>query len=241
MRILLAEDNSTNQKVALLMLERLGWSADVAADGLEVLEALRRQSYDIILMDVQMPGMDGLEAARRIAAEFPPEHRPRIIAMTANALLGDREACLAAGMDDYLSKPIRLEELYAAIARNLPSSTLDPSYLEGLRRLEAATGRELIATVVNGFLAETPRRLARAREALERGDAGAFVFVVHSLKGSSAQLGATRLAALCGEAEAAGREGSVDGLAARLTDIEAEVQRVAPELLDSIDRRSVPA
>jgi signal transduction histidine kinase/ligand-binding sensor domain-containing protein/DNA-binding response OmpR family regulator len=240
-RILLAEDNSTNQKVALLMLERLGWSADVAADGLEVLQALRRQSYDLILMDVQMPGMDGLEAARRIAAEHPPEHRPRIIALTANALLGDREDCLAAGMNDYLSKPIRLEELYAVITRNLPSSALDPAYLEALRRLEEATGRELIATVVNSFLAETPRRLTRAREALERGDAAAFVFAVHSLKGSSAQLGATRLATLCGEAEAAGREGTLDSLAARLTDIEAEVQRVAPELLGSIDRRTVPA
>jgi signal transduction histidine kinase/ligand-binding sensor domain-containing protein/DNA-binding NarL/FixJ family response regulator len=233
-RILLAEDNSTNQKVALLMLERLGWSADVAADGLEVLEALRRQSYDIILMDVQMPGMDGLEAARRIAAEHPPEHRPRIIALTANALAGDREACLAVGMDDYLSKPIRLDELYAAISRNLPSSTFDPSYLESLRRLEAVTGRELIATVVHGFLAETPRRLARAREALERGDTEAFVFAIHSLKGSSAQLGATRLAALCGEAEAVGREGSLEGLTPRLHDIEAEAERVAPELLASI-------
>jgi len=240
-RILLAEDNSTNQKVALLMLERLGWSADVAADGLEVLEALPRQSYDIILMDVQMPGMDGLEAARRIAAEHPPEHRPRMIALTANALAGDREACLAVGMDDYLSKPIRLDELYAAISRNLPSSTLDPSYLESLRRLEAATGREMVATVVNGFLAETPRRLARAREALERGDVEAFVFAVHSLKGSSAQLGATRLAALCGEAEDAGREGSLEGLAPRLRDIDAEAERVATELLASIDRRTIPA
>src|SRR6185369_7092113 len=115
-----------------------------------------RQSYDLILMDVQMPGMDGLEAARRIAAEHPPDRRPRIIALTANALLGDREACLAAGMHDYLSKPIRLEELYAAIARNLPASALDPSYLEALRRLEEVTGRELIATVVNSFLAATP-------------------------------------------------------------------------------------
>jgi len=240
-RILLAEDNSTNQKVALLMLERLGWSADVAADGLEVLQALRRQSYDLILMDVQMPGMDGLEAARRIAAEHPPDRRPRIIALTANALLGDREACLAAGMHDYLSKPIRLEELYAAIARNLPASALDPSYLEALRRLEEVTGRELIATVVNSFLAETPRRLERAREALERGDAAALVFALHSLKGSSAQLGATRLAALCGEAEAAGKEGVLEDFAARLSDIEAEVQRVTPELLGSIDRRTVPA
>jgi signal transduction histidine kinase/ligand-binding sensor domain-containing protein/CheY-like chemotaxis protein len=123
MRILLAEDNSVNQKVGLLLLERLGYRADVAANGLEVLAALRRQSYDLILMDVQMPEMDGLEAARRIRAEPPPGLQPRIVAMTANALRGDREACLAAGMDDYLSKPILLDDLRAAILRTgLPGS-----------------------------------------------------------------------------------------------------------------------
>ncbi len=118
LRILLAEDNSVNQMVGLLLLERLGYRADVAANGLEVLEALRRQTYDVILMDVQMPEMDGLEATRRILAEWPPKTRPRIVAMTANALRGDREACLEAGMDDYLSKPILLEDLRQALLRS---------------------------------------------------------------------------------------------------------------------------
>ena len=117
LRILLAEDNAVNQKLALRLLERLGYRADVAANGLEALEALRRQPYDVVLMDVQMPDMDGLEATRAIHQEWPGERRPRIVAMTANVMKEDREACLAAGMDDYLSKPIRVEELVGALSR----------------------------------------------------------------------------------------------------------------------------
>ncbi len=133
LRILLAEDNSVNQKVALLLLERLGYRADLAANGLEALAALRRQPYDLVLMDVQMPEMDGLEAARRIRAEWPPDARPRIIAMTANALRGDREACLEAGMDDYLSKPILLDDLRQVLLR--------PSLLSRDDRRDASSTR----------------------------------------------------------------------------------------------------
>jgi len=117
LRILVAEDNVINQKVALLLLERLGYAADVAADGEETLAALRRQRYDVILMDVQMPGMDGVEAARRIRDEWPAEERPRIIAVTASALDEDRESCLSAGMDDFLSKPVLLEDLRLVLSQ----------------------------------------------------------------------------------------------------------------------------
>jgi len=117
LRILVAEDNVINQKVALLLLERLGYAADVAADGEETLAALRRQRYDVILMDVQMPGMDGVEAARHIRDEWPAEERPRIIAVTASALQEDRETCLSAGMDDFLSKPVLLEDLRLALCQ----------------------------------------------------------------------------------------------------------------------------
>ena len=117
LRILLAEDNAVNQKLALRLLERLGYRADVAANGLEAIEALRRQPYDVVLMDVQMPDMDGLEATQAIHQEWPGERRPRIVAMTANVMKEDREACLAVGMDDYLGKPIRVEELIAALSR----------------------------------------------------------------------------------------------------------------------------
>jgi CheY-like chemotaxis protein len=122
LRILLAEDNVVNQKLALRLLSQMGYRADVAANGLEVLQAVKRQPYDVILMDVQMPEMDGLEATRRLCAELPAEKRPCIIAMTANAMQGDREMCLEAGMDDYLSKPIRVDELVNALNLAQPRS-----------------------------------------------------------------------------------------------------------------------
>ena len=115
LKILLAEDNVVNQKVAVRILQRLGYRADVAANGLEVLDALRRQAYDVLLMDVQMPEMDGITATRLICQEWPPSERPRIIAMTANVMQGDLEQCLAVGMDAYISKPIRLEVLVDAL------------------------------------------------------------------------------------------------------------------------------
>jgi len=120
LRILVAEDNPVNRKLALRLLERMGYAADVAENGLEVLAALERQPYDLILMDVQMPELDGLEATRRIRARWPDDG-PRIVAMTANAMAEDRDACLEAGMNDYLAKPIRVAELEAALDRSLPS------------------------------------------------------------------------------------------------------------------------
>ncbi|HEX6799737.1 MAG TPA: response regulator [Ktedonobacterales bacterium] len=120
LRILLAEDNATNQKLALHLLARMGYQADVAASGVEVLEALRRQPYDVVLMDVQMPEMDGLEATRTIRRDWPADQRPYIIAMTANVAAQDREIGLAAGMDDYVSKPIRVEELVKALGQVRP-------------------------------------------------------------------------------------------------------------------------
>ncbi len=118
LRILLAEDNAVNQKLALRLLSQMGYRADVAGNGLEAIQALERQTYDVILMDVQMPEMDGLEATRRICAQWPRHQRPQIIAMTANAMQGDREMCLAAGMDDYISKPVRPADLAAALERS---------------------------------------------------------------------------------------------------------------------------
>ena len=117
-RIRLAEDNAVNQKVALLMLQRLGYRADVVTNGLEVLEALQRQPYDIILMDVQMPELSGLETTRKLRERTANlEKRPWIIALTASAMLEDRAQCLAAGMDDYLSKPLQTEELKNVLDR----------------------------------------------------------------------------------------------------------------------------
>jgi CheY-like chemotaxis protein len=121
LRVLLAEDNAVNQKLAVRLLERMGLRADVVGDGRAAVEALEAREYDIVLMDVQMPEMDGLEATRSIRRRWP-DRTVRIVGLTANAMAGDREACLAAGMDDYVSKPIRPEQLEAAIARARPSS-----------------------------------------------------------------------------------------------------------------------
>jgi GAF domain-containing protein/CheY-like chemotaxis protein len=115
LRILLAEDNVVNQKLALRLLQQMGYRADLASNGIEAVESVQRQAYDVVLMDVQMPEMDGLEASRQINARWQAKERPRIIAMTANAMQGDRDMCLAAGMDDYLTKPIRVELLVAAL------------------------------------------------------------------------------------------------------------------------------
>jgi CheY-like chemotaxis protein len=115
LRILLAEDNVVNQKLALRLLQQMGYRADLASNGIEAVESVQRQTYDVVLMDVQMPEMDGLEASRQICARWGRAARPRIVAMTANAMAGDREMCLAAGMDDYLTKPIRVERLVEAL------------------------------------------------------------------------------------------------------------------------------
>ena len=117
LRILLAEDNVVNQKLALRLLQQMGYRADVASNGIEAIECVERQPYDVVLMDVQMPEMDGLEASRRITKKWMPAERPRIVAMTANAMQGDREECLAAGMDDYVTKPIRVDALVEALMR----------------------------------------------------------------------------------------------------------------------------
>ena len=154
-----------NQKVALRLLERLGYGADVASNGLEAIEALERRPYDVVLMDVQMPELDGLDASRRICERWP-DTRPRIIAMTANALPEDREACFAAGMDDYVAKPIRPDALAEALKRVRAGRTrrrcrrrrtahglLDGAAIESLRELG---GDDFLAEVIDTFLADAP-------------------------------------------------------------------------------------
>jgi CheY-like chemotaxis protein len=122
LRILVAEDNVINQKVVLHMLERLGYDADVVRNGLEAVEALKQQSYDVILMDIQMPEMDGAEATRYIRNQWEAHAAPYIIALTANAITGDKEYYLTQGMDDYISKPVQLDNLVAALMKCAPKT-----------------------------------------------------------------------------------------------------------------------
>ena len=220
LRILLAEDNAMNQKVALRLLEQLGYRADVANNGLEAIETLERRPYDVVLMDVQMPELDGLDATRRICERWSPESRPHIIAMTANALPEDREACFAAGMDDYVAKPIRAEELVAALKRAKPRPDAD-GYSEpveyvsldddALKTLRDLGGDDFLGEVIDAFLADAPELVATLRRALGKGGSEELRRAAHTLKSNGATLGATEFAELCRTLEACAKAGELHG------------------------------
>jgi signal transduction histidine kinase/DNA-binding NarL/FixJ family response regulator len=237
LRILLAEDNEVNQRVALQMLKRLGHGADVARNGREVLARLERSAYDVILMDIQMPEMDGLETSRQVCARRPSGQRPWIIAMTAEALHGDREQCLAAGMDDYLVKPVTLDKLGEALARCRPpgEAVIDVGTLDQLR--DDLGGDEPLAGVIATFLEKTPEVLATLREAASGPDVDALRRMAHMLKGSSAMLGARALAARCLELERAADGGTVADAGSRVSAIEAAYRSAAAALAASAERR----
>jgi PAS domain S-box-containing protein len=245
LRILLAEDNVVNQKVALRLLAQMGYRADVAANGLEAIEAVERQTYDVVLMDVQMPELDGFEASREINRRRPAA-RPRIVAMTANAMQGDRELCVAAGMDDYVAKPIRVEELVAALERSPAhrdaapaagpaepaapaASAIDRAVFE---RLVATTGGPFVAELIDTFGEDARELLATLRRTLAATDRDAFRRAAHSLKSTAESLGATGLAALARELETAARAGSLDGAASRLDRLTEHYERAASALED---------
>jgi PAS domain S-box-containing protein len=229
LRILLAEDNVVNQKVALRLLQRLGYSADVAASGLEAIEALERRPYDVVLMDVQMPELDGLDATRRICERWP-DTRPRIIAMTANALPEDREACFAAGMDDYVAKPIRPDVLAEALKRVRPLAA-DPTALSSavrqvdrvaLESLREVGGDDFLAEVIDTFLADLPTLLATLQHALEEGNAAEVRRAAHTLKSNGATLGASDFAEACRVLEQQAKDGRLEDAAGLVERIEEE-------------------
>jgi PAS domain S-box-containing protein len=231
LRILLAEDNAMNQKVALRLLERLGYGADVATNGLEAIEALERRTYDVVLMDVQMPELDGLDASRRICERWPEESRPRIIAMTANALPEDREACFEAGMNDYVAKPIRAEELAAALkrARPLGNGDIAPGRVdyvslddEALQNLRDLGGDEFLGEVIGAFLADAPSLIATLRSALEHENTEELRRAAHTLKSNGATLGAESFAELCRTAEQLAKAGELEGFSQLVERIEEE-------------------
>jgi signal transduction histidine kinase/DNA-binding response OmpR family regulator len=243
LKILLAEDNVINQKVAIRLLEKIGQRADVVANGLEVLDALMRQSYDVILMDVQMPEMDGLETTRLVRQQWPFDQQPQIIAMTANAMQGDRERCLEAGMDYYVSKPVRLEELRHALDRSrdrgastteraevirpTTSAAIDFTALEAFRMSMDDNSGVIIIEVIDMFLNKAPEMLDNLRRAIQIDDAPTVYRLAHMLKPNAGQLSANRLSVLCQELEAMGKSGDLTDAAAQLAQIETEYQEVA--------------
>lgn len=270
-RVLLAEDNPVNREVATERLMLLGCVVDVAANGIEALDCARRHQYDLILMDCQMPELDGYDASRAIRLEearmpaASPRHVP-IVALTANALAGDRERCLAAGMDDYLAKPFSQGQLRDMLGRWLaspdaepaarapdPAATagapapLDPAVLDELRRLAGGGRPDVLATVAGIYLESTPELLARLRTGADAGDWALLAATAHALKSSSGSIGALKLAALCRDLETASRH-AADGAPAsdrvpgRAVDaIEAEYGRVRAALSSLAPQAPAPA
>ena len=225
---------------------RLGYDADVVSNGREVLERLERGSYDVIFMDVQMPEMDGLEASRAVCARWPTHERPRIVAMTAEAMPGDREKCLASGMEDYVVKPVRLDELQRVLSQCHPligrgDAARDPDSGRAATRqvvdrrvldqLRADLGSDgALREVILEFLDKSPAMVAALHDAAARGDASGIRGSAHTIKGSSATLGALTLADQCAEVERLGGAGSVQQAAARVAAIEAMYTAVTAAL-----------
>ena len=253
LRILLAEDNAINQKVALRLLERLGYGADIVGDGRQALARLDHAAYDVILMDVQMPEMDGLEASRAICARWHSSERPRIIAMTAEAMQGDRDKCLAAGMDDYIMKPVTLDRLAAALAKCRPlaanteavaappverqrftaGSALDREVLNQLR--EDLGGSAALREVIRSFLDQTPSVLSELRDAATRADIPSIRRAAHMLKGTSSTLGGHELAERCAEIEGVGETGCIADARSRVIAVEASYRTIEAALKAEID------
>jgi two-component system sensor histidine kinase/response regulator len=226
-RILLAEDNTINQQVALLLLKKLGYRADVVSNGEEVLDALEQADYDLILMDVEMPEMDGLSATQAIRTKYPHSQRPWIVAVTAYSMLGDRERCLEKGMNDYISKPIRIKELEDALnqaaqqlgvdaektSESVPAATttfasetppvtvaekiIDAKVLDSIRKLGGSQGSVILQGIIQDYLNTAPLLLDKIQKAATAMDANQLRQSTHSLGSSSANLGAVNFAKQC--------------------------------------------
>jgi len=250
-RLLLVEDNEVNQKVAVKILERLGYRVDVAKDGLEALEASSRTPYSAILMDVQMPRMGGYESTAEIRRrEKEPGWRVPIIAMTANAMQGDREKALQAGMDDYVVKPVRVEELEAVLARwvagaepapdgkgeTLPEDepALDPEVISGLRDLEEGSPG-LLEELVEMFLEDAPPRIEALGVAVEEGDAHSVERISHSLKGSSGNMGGRRMSEVSEKLQIAGASADLEQAPDLLSSLREEFDRMREALRAEIE------
>lgn len=249
LRILLAEDNSVNQRVAGLILEKLGYRADVVSNGLEAINSVQTVPYDCVLMDVEMPEMDGITATKRII-EQNLTNTPYIIGLTAYVTLEERDRCLAAGMQDFITKPIRVAELGRALAKisslkqantnkvdtnhlaqssppKVKQSTLDVTVLDALRQLAGAKAPEFLTKIVNQYLEDSPQRLKAIAKAIKLQDPEALRQAAHGFRSGSANLGAVAIAEFCKNLEDLGRRGEIPDSPQILTKLEMEYARTA--------------
>jgi len=242
LRILLAEDNLVNQRVAVGLLNKRGHHVTVVNNGLEAIAAVERGSFDAVLMDVQMPVMGGLEATEAIRLR-EREHggpRLRVVATTAHAMTGDRERCLASGMDGYLSKPIDPNMLYATLERQPGASPAEPDAAAGppqappvdFAALIARLGGEasLLADVIQIFLQDCPARVAAIRQAIDDRDRDAIRSNAHALKGAAGNMAAAGLCEMAHLLERIGGEGRLDAAAAAWRRLAAEATNVMDAL-----------
>jgi CheY-like chemotaxis protein len=240
--VLLVEDNMVNRTLALEMLQRLGCDAQHAGNGVEALDALEKQEFDVVLMDCQMPVMDGFIATRKlrereVAGKLEPV---RVVALTANALAGDREACLAAGMNDYLAKPFTLAQLRnillpSKVSRSAANKvTLDHSAIEAVRQLDPDGQDRLLARLIALYRDDSSQLLADIDNGMKSNDADAVARAAHTLKSSSANLGAANVAAIARQIEHAARAGDIKDLAVSVTKLRAQ-RTVALSELEALD------
>ncbi len=247
LRILLADDNLINQKVGLSILQKLGYRADIANNGVEVLAALERRAYDIVFLDVQMPEMDGLEAAREIRRRWPVEKRPCVIAMTGNALMGDREKCLAAGMDDYITKPVRMAGVQQALERWGPARArkvdtsflrrsppppsgplLDETILTELRDMPPHDGGNIVRELVDLFFESAPPAITHIKASAN--DGSKLAFHAHALKSMSLNLGARRMVEISRQLEELARAGQTESAGVLLAELDTAFTQTCVEL-----------
>ena len=257
-RLLLAEDNLINQKVAVAMLSSAGYQVDTVLDGAAAVRAVAAQPYDVILMDCQMPELNGYEATAAIRAHEGADRHTPIIALTAGARREDRERCLAEGMDGYLAKPISKDALLALVARSLNRGTtsvgsaslvghtsaaefaIDHADFDELRLLAEATEHDFVTELIDQFFHDTDLMLVALRDASSRGDAAGVGHIAHSIRGSGAQLGGRRLALSCGQLESTATGGGLSNSPDDLIEVErdyAELRDALTEQRVSVDRQ----
>jgi CheY-like chemotaxis protein/two-component sensor histidine kinase len=247
LKILIAEDNQINQELALAMFARLGYTPEIVVNGLEAIAAVRSKAYDLLFLDLHMPKMDGIETTKYLVREWEnfglTYPRPKIIAMTANAMQGDREVCLDAGMDDYISKPIFMDVLEQTVCKwgsSLHSetsiATIDRSALDRLQEISPTLLDRLIPLFLNE---EAPKLLNTIGMSLMAGDTAQICDAAHTLKGTSSALGAVKLAQLCQHVETQTGQGDLTGIESSILELEAEYDLVHEELSKIIPQNSL--
>ncbi|HEY8132629.1 MAG TPA: PAS domain S-box protein [Thermoanaerobaculia bacterium] len=238
-KILVVEDNVVNQKVAFGQLRHLGYEAEVVGSGAEAIDAIRRRSYDLILLDCQMPDIDGYDVARSIRRMASATRRVPIVAMTAHAMEGEREKCLAAGMDDYLAKPVSTQRLSTVLVRWLGTreEVVDTEKIAGLQQL-ARANPSFMRDIAGLFREDALVRIHELRDSASRADAETLARAAHSLKSSSGNIGAARMYSLCATIESSARERNLEGVAEMVEQLAAELDRALHALAQSADSTS---